>query len=126
MKRIALAVTTFALLTAVGWPLSSGLRAAEEPAVCASMTPAKMLQHPGLAEEYARALLSGRSGEVARVEALLRDIRAAHGCGGEVALPQHPVGAPRLPAGHPPIPSAPSAPLPSRAVPFEAPATYVI
>jgi len=127
MHRIALAVSTFAVLTAVAWPIAEGLRA--EPAVCSRMTPAKMLEHPGLAEEYAGALRSGASDEVARVEALLRGIREAHGCVGEVALPPAHVGAPRLPPGHPPIqgvPSEPGAPLPPRGLPFDAPGTYAI
>ena len=121
MKRIALAVTTAAALAAVAWPVAEGLRSAE-PAVCGRITPARMLENPALAEEYARALLSPDPGAVERVEAMLRDVRRAHGCGGEVALPRG--VAPRLPPGHPPIPASPRSPAPP--LPFEAPATYTI
>ncbi len=123
MKRIAFAISTAAALTAVAWPVAEGRRSAE-PAVCERMTPARMLEHPALAEEYARALLSPDPGAVGRVEAMLRGVRQAHGCGGEVALPRE--VAPRLPPGHPPIPAAPRAPAPSRALPFEAPEVFTI
>lgn len=122
MRRIALAVSSAAALAAVGWPVAQGQRA--EPAVCERMTPARMLEHPALAEEYARALLSPDPGAVGRVEAMLRGVREAHGCGGEVALPRE--VAPRLPPGHPPIPAGPRAPAPSRALPFEAPEVFTI
>lgn len=123
MKRIALAASTAAALAAVAWPVAEGLRVAE-PTVCARMTPARMLEHPALAEEYARALLSPDPGAVGRVEAMLRGVLRAHGCGGAVALPRE--VAPRLPPGHPPIPASPRSPAPSRVLPFEAPEVFTI
>jgi hypothetical protein len=78
-----------------------------------------MLENPRLAHEWAEALRSSSPGEVARVRALLEGIRAAHGCRGEVAMPEvgtrlppgHPPlpeAHPSLPPGHPPVPSAPA------------------
>lgn len=122
MRRIALAVSTFAVLTAVAWPIAEGLRA--EPSLCDQMTTAKMLEQPGIADEYARALHSGEWAEIERVEALLRGIRAAHGCGGDAALPMLRDRTPRLPPGHPPIGNVPGAP--ATTLPFEAPQTYTI
>jgi hypothetical protein len=82
------------------------------------MTPARMLQNPELAHEWAEALRSSRPTEIERVKALLERIRAVHGCDGELAMPDGSFGLPpghppvpgadpRLPPGHPPIPSAP-------------------
>lgn len=126
MKRAALVLPIALVLVAVAWPLARAVDG--ETGVCALMTPAKMLEHPALAHEYAMALRSGEPAEVERVAAILRDIRSAHGCEGEVALPVlPPVAAPRLPPGHPPVgrraigdPWVPSAPL------FEAPGTVTI
>jgi len=118
MKRAALAVPIAALLVAVAWPVAHGGRA--EGGVCALMTPARMLENPGLAQEYAEALRSGEASELARVEAILRHIRAVHGCEGEVALP----AAPTLPPGHPPIDGGRR--TPARAPSFEAPGIVTI
>lgn len=107
MKRAVLALPVVAVLAAVVVPAARS--ATGERDVCALMTPARMLEHPGLAHEYAQALRSGDATEVARVESMLREIRAVHGCEGEVAFPAAP-GAPALPPGHPPVgsPRAPS------------------
>lgn len=123
MKRaLLLAVPALAVLAAA-FVVPAAQSASGEQGVCDLMTPARMLENPGLAHEYAQALRSGEASEVERVEAMLRDIRAAHGCEGEVALPQAPRSAPALPPGHPPIgvPRAPSS------APFiEAPTTVTI
>lgn len=121
MNRVVLALPVLAVLIAVALPAGGGRSA--EPGVCELMTPSKMLENPGLAHEYAGALRSGDASEIARVEALLHEIRAAHGCEGEIALPSSPQRAPALPPGHPPI-GAPHAPS---SAPFvDAPATVTI
>jgi hypothetical protein len=124
MKHVVLALPVVAVLTAVVLPGAPGRSA--EPGVCDLMTPSRMLENPGLAREYAAALRSGDAGEIQRVEAMLREIRAAHGCDGEIALPATPAtpqSAPALPPGHPPI-DAPHAP--SSAPIIEAPGTVTI
>ena len=124
MKHVVLALPVVAVLTAVALPGAPGHSA--EPGVCDQMTPSRMLENPGFAHAYAQALRSGDAGEVQRVVAMLREIRAAHGCDGEIALPtvpSAPQSAPALPPGHPPIdvPHAPSsAPI------IEAPGTVTI
>ena len=123
MKHVVLALPVAAVLAAAALPGSPGHRA--EPGVCDLMTPSKMLENPNLAHEYAQALRSGDAGEVHRIETLLGQIRAAHGCEGEVALPATPPAqsTPALPPGHPPVdgPRTPaSAPI------IEAPGTVTI
>jgi hypothetical protein len=87
------------------------------------MTPARMLENPALAEEWAAALRSSEPDEIGRVREMIAQIRAAHGCTGELAMPapgdapgglppgHPPVGERALPRGHPPVPSSPRAPL---------------
>src|SRR6266498_3130749 len=138
MKRAPLALFILGLILVTAWPLSQAIGAgapsvALESALCEHMTPAKMLEHPALAYEWAQALRSAQPDEIARVQAMLAEIRAAHGCKGEFAMPAPaprgsalPRGHPpireerELPAGHPPIPSSPNAPI------FEPPAVYTI
>jgi hypothetical protein len=120
MKRIALFALPIAVaLTAMVWPIARG----DGDGVCALMTPARMLENPDLASEYAQALRSGDADEVARVRSKLREIRAVHGCEGDVALPSRaPEGAPALPPGHPPVGdrAEPAGPM------FDAPRTLSI
>lgn len=100
MKRALLfALPLAAVLVAVGWPIAKESMAG----ACAYMTPARILENPGIASEYAEALRSGDAAQVARVRALLEEIRALHGCGGGVAMPSLPDGAWGLPPGHPPV-----------------------
>jgi hypothetical protein len=101
MKRFALfALPLSVALVAVVWPIAQ--RGGDR--VCEHMTPARMLEDPDLASDYAQALRSGDADEVARVRARLEEIRAVHGCDGSVALPSRaPRGAPALPPGHPPV-----------------------
>jgi len=121
MKRVVLALPVLVVLAAVALPGAQGRSA--ETGVCDLMKPSKMLENPGLAHVYAQALRSGEAREIARIEGLLRDIRAAHGCEGEVALPSPPRKGPALPPGHPPV-GAPHAPS---SIPFiEAPGTVTI
>jgi hypothetical protein len=101
MNRVLVALPIAAVLAALVWPVSKA-EGGDAPGVCEQMTAERMLTNPGLASEYEHAMQSGDADEVARVKALLDQIRAAHGCGGEVALPAAPP-APRLPPGHPPI-----------------------
>ena len=101
MNRALVALPLVAVLVAAAWP-STRAAAPASPSVCEQMTPARLLQNPALADEYAQALKSGDSGEVARVRAMFEQIRSAHGCSGEVAMPDA-ARAPRLPPGHPPI-----------------------
>jgi len=135
MKRLPLALFTVALLVAVAWPLSAAIGASasgHEPPVCREMTSAKMLDHPALAQEWADALRSAQPSQIARIQAMIAEIRAAHGCGREAvpALAQEPgllppghppiPGAGSLPPGHPPLGAPPHMPL------FEAPAIVTI
>lgn len=119
MKRALVALPAVALLVAAAWPAPR--ESAAVPGLCEVMTPAKMLENPGLAHQYAQALRSGEAGEVAQVRALLEQIRTMHGCTGEVALPAP--GPSRLPPGHPPIDG--SAPAP-RVPLFDAPDVVTI
>ncbi len=130
MTRAPLALLVVALVTIMAWPVSqaigevSGVR---EPAVCRHITAARMLEEPALAEQWAEAVRSAEPEAIARVQALIADLRAVHGCAREPTMP-----APRLPPGHPPIP-APGVlppghpPIPSSQVPlFEPPAVLTI
>ncbi len=136
MKRLPLALLTVALLAAVALPVSQAIGASatvREPPICREMTDAKMLEHPALAQEWADALRSAQPEGLARIRAMIAEIRAAHGCDGAPAAPAPaqergllPPGHPpipdtsALPPGHPPIQSAPRLPL------FEAPAVLTI
>lgn len=98
MKRFALLALPLAAAVAVmTWPIAQR----GDADLCEIMTPARMLEDPELASEYAQALRSGDAGEVARVRSRIREIRALHGCEGEVALPSRAPEA--LPPGHPPV-----------------------
>ncbi len=134
MKRLSLALLNIALLAGVAWPISRAIGASaagDEPPVCREMTPAKMLDNPAFAQEWAAALRSAQPTEIARVKAMIAGIRAAHGCGGQAAAPEqepsqlppgHPPipGTGSLPPGHPPLVDSPRLPL------FEAPAIVTI
>jgi hypothetical protein len=135
MKRAPLALPVVALLVALAWPVSEAIGAAalREPSLCREMTPARMLENPVLAEEWARALRSAQPSEVERVRAMIAEIRAAHGCTGELAMPAPPRAPSRLPPGHPPVggagePPADHPPIPSspRTPVFEAPGVLTI
>jgi hypothetical protein len=117
MNRVLVALPLAAVLVAAAWPAAdaAGAQAPQgAPAVCEQMTPARMLENPALASEWSQALRSGDAAQIARMKALFGQIRSAHGCGGEVAIPSapqsgaelppgHPQVSPRLPPGHPPI-----------------------
>jgi hypothetical protein len=121
MKRAVLALPFLALALAIAWPATRDRSATA--GLCDVMTPARMLEDPGLAHDFAQALRSGDASEVARVKTVFERIRAAHGCDGEVALPTRaPEARPSLPPGHPPVDDrrTPRPPL------FEAPATLSI
>lgn len=101
MKRVLFFALPLALmLAAMVWPIARD----RAGGVCELMTPARMLENPGIASEYAQALRSGDVAEIARVRSMLEEIRAVHGCEGEVALPSRaPDVARDLPPGHPPV-----------------------
>ncbi len=125
MSRALVALPLAAVLVAAALPTadasgSKGARAA--PPVCEQMTGARMLENPALAEQWSQALASGDASEVARVKALFEYIRSAHGCAGEIALPES-APAPRLPPGHPPV--APGE-RPPTAMTFEGPGVVTI
>ncbi len=125
MKRVVLSMSIAAALAALVWSTARGRGGGE--GLCAHMTPAKLLEDPGLAQEYADALRSGDAGEVVRVEHMLRDIRSVHGCQGEVTLPAHPYRNPELPPGHPPVRAPPLDDRGLRGEPiFSAPAPVTI
>jgi hypothetical protein len=126
MKRAPFILFAAALLVALAWPVSRAIGAASglrEPALCRQMTPERMLENPALAEEWAAAVRSAEPDAIARVRAMIAEIRAAHGCVGELAIPapagepgglppgHPPVGERPLPRGHPPVPSSPRTPL---------------
>ena len=121
MNRVLVALPLAAVLVAAAWPASPA-HDVSQPDVCERMTPSRMLENPVLANAYAQALRSGDAGEVARVKALFEHIRSAHGCAGEVALPEAALE-PRLPPGHPPI--APGE-RPEGAMRFEGPGVVTI
>lgn len=102
MNRALVALPLVAVVVAAAWPST---RAAQpsSPGVCEQMTPARLLEQPGLADAYARALKSGDAAEIARVRAMFEQIRSAHGCGGDGGAVPDAAPAPRLPPGHPPI-----------------------
>ncbi len=90
--------------------------------VCENMTSAKLLEAPDVARELRDALRAGQAGARAHLDALVGHMRDVYGCEGSGdphgvwrAGPE-----PRLPPGHPPIPSTPGAPM------FDAPATLTI
>jgi hypothetical protein len=121
MKRALFALPLAASLAAVA--VLASRDPADAPGLCALMTPAKMLENPGLGHQYAQALRSGDAAEIARVRSVLEEIRAVHGCGGEFALPmQAPEAAGGLPPGHPPIGGDEGRP----GLLFEAPSTISI
>jgi hypothetical protein len=101
MNRVVLSLFAAAALFGLGWATARGGRA--ETGVCALMTPEKLLENPGLAREYDEALRSGDGDELGRVADMLRQIRSAHGCDGELLLPAAPRAHPALPPGHPPV-----------------------
>ncbi len=124
MNRALVVLPLAAVLVAAAWPASPSQGAARggASAVCEQLTAAKLLENPGLASEWAGALRSGDADEIARVKALFGQIRSAHGCGGDLALPDT-APAPALPPGHPPV--APGE-RPPQDVTFEGPGVVTI
>ncbi len=121
MNRVLVALPLVAVLAAAAWPPTRAEPAAA-PGVCEQMTATRLLQEPTLASAYAEALRTGDQGELAHVRAMISQIRSAHGCAGDVALPDS-APTPRLPPGHPPI--APGE-RPPTSVRFEDPGTVTI
>jgi hypothetical protein len=102
MNRVVLSVFVAVALFGLGWATARGSHV--ETGVCALMTPEKLLENPGLARQYDEALRSGDGDELGRVADMLREIRGAHGCEGELLLPPAaPRAHPALPPGHPPV-----------------------
>lgn len=93
--------------------------------VCENMTSAKLLQDPALAGELQESTGAGRPGARAHLDALVGHLREVYGCeGAQGAGDPHGLRRagpePRLPPGHPPIPSAPGSPM------FDGPPTVTI
>ncbi len=90
--------------------------------VCENMTSAKLLQDPSVAGELRDAMGAGQAGALEHLDALVGHMRDVYGCEGT----SDPHGVrragpdPRLPPGHPPIPTTPGSPM------FEAPPTVTI
>lgn len=116
MKRgLVLALVPFVMVAILAGAAYRGMD--QESGLCAGFTPAKMLEDP----ELARQMLGARDGTSpaarAQLESMVSELRAAHGCGqleevrGEPAYDPHETTSPRLPPGHPPIPSGPHMPL---------------
>ncbi len=107
MSRLVVTVFVGVALFALGWGAARGGRA--EAGVCAMLTPEKLLENPGIADEYADAVRSGDAEQIGRLEHALREIRNVHGCRAEFQMPAAPSGKrgpsekPALPPGHPPI-----------------------
>lgn len=106
--RLAVSLAT---LATVGVLLGAAVRQAhsDEPAVCGQFTPARLLQDPEIAHEVYGAMGRGDAGAEARFRAMVGEMRAVHGCGALEGLgaPEVAGREPRLPPGHPPIPSSP-------------------
>lgn len=143
LRTVAVAVTGLAVLAVLALPLVRSARGSSSscephswmdwhvameqacltPAyVCENMTSAKLLQDPDVAGELDEALQAGRAGAREHLDALIGHMREVYGCEGagdphglRRAGPE-----PRLPPGHPPIPSAPGSPM------FEAAPTVTI
>ena len=104
MRRVVLPLSIATAVAVLAWPSARrGDPGDAAGSVCALMTPAKLLENPGLAHAYAEALRSGDEDEVGRIRDLLHEIRSAHGCDGDVALPGAASAHPGLPPGHPPV-----------------------
>jgi hypothetical protein len=106
--RLAVSLAT---LATVGVLLGAAVRQArsDEPAVCGQFTPARLLQDPDIAHEVYGAMGRGDAGAEARFRAMVSEMRAVHGCGALEGLSAPGISGhePRLPPGHPPIPSSP-------------------
>ncbi|WP_242346116.1 hypothetical protein [Anaeromyxobacter terrae] len=113
MKRFAFVIGALVLGVAIG----SARRAhGPDTDLCSGFTAGRMLQDPELAREYFSALHGGDASARARLEAMVGELRAAHGCGGagESASQEtlgHPPVSPRLPPGHPPVGGTPAVPI---------------
>ena len=111
--RLALSLVTLAALAVLLGAASRDARP-EEAGLCRALTPARMLEDPQIAGEYYGAMHRGDPAAQARFHDLVSQIREVHGCGalddGAAELPASAPGVPRLPPGHPPIPSFERAP----------------
>ncbi len=121
MNRALVVLPLAAVLVAAALPASRAQQSSS-PRVCEQLTPARLLENPAMAEEYAAALKSGDADEIARVRGMFDQIRSAHGCSGTAAMPDA-APAPRLPPGHPAITPGEHPPV---AVGFEGPGVVTI
>lgn len=111
MKRFAVVLGVLLLGVLIG---SARRSLGPGPDLCAGFTVGRMLEDPELARLYFGALHDGDAGARAQLDAMVGQLRAAHGCSSESASQDtfaHPPAAPRLPPGHPPIDGAPRAPI---------------
>lgn len=81
--------------------------------LCSGFTVSRMLEDPELARLYFGALHDGDAGARAQLDAMVGELRAAHGCGESVSQDTlaPPPATPRLPPGHPPIDGVPRTPI---------------
>lgn len=99
MRRAIVPFILAATLGTVAWPAA---RSGDAEDVCARVTDERLLEEPAIAQQWAAALRSGDADAIAWMEHALREIRAAHGCGGDAASSGLPDRS-DLPAGHPPV-----------------------
>jgi hypothetical protein len=141
LRTLAVAATGLAVLTLLALPLVRASRGASgcEPHswtdwhiamqrscvtaayVCENMTSAKLLQDPEIVGGL-RDALGGGLGAIEDLDALVGHMREVYGCEGatDPSGTQRIHPDPRLPPGHPPIPSSP------RSLMFDAPPTITI
>ena len=113
MKRFAVILGVLLMGIFIG---STRRSLAPRQDLCDGFTVSRMLEDPELARLYFGALHDGDAGAREQLDAMVGQLRAAHGCGaaGENASQDvfaHPPGTPRLPPGHPPIDGSPRAPV---------------
>ena len=110
MKRFAVLVGVLVLGVMIG---SARRSLGPENDLCSGFTAARMLEDPELARQYFGALHGGDANARETLDAIVGQLRAAHGCQGasESASQDAARPAPRLPPGHPPIDGAPGVPV---------------
>ena len=113
MKRFAVVLGVLVLGVMIG---SARRSLGPDPELCSGFTAARMLEDPELARQYFGALHGGDASARAALDAMVGELRAAHGChGGSESASQDIMTPPPshqgLPPGHPPIDGAPAVPV---------------
>lgn len=110
--RLALSLVSLAAVAVLLGAVSRDARS-HEVGLCRELTPARMLEDPHIAGELYAAMDRGDPAATQRFQELVSEIREVHGCGaleGAADAPASVPVPPRLPPGHPPIPSFEGAP----------------